>query len=667
VPTNSAADFVDALREYRILEPAQLEKVSRAMKGKSVEPRAVAKELLKQGWVTPYQVNQLLQGRGAELVLGDYLLLERLGEGGMGQVFKARHRLMDRTVAIKVIRKELLAHPGAVERFQREIRLIAQLDHPHLVRAHDAARVGDTLYLVTEYLEGTDLHRLVQKSGPLPVGYACAYIRQAALGLQNATEHRLVHRDVKPSNLQLSADGRVVKVLDMGLARLQEGDGPEGAGGLTQAHSVMGTPDYIAPEQIEDARCVDSRADIYSLGCTMYFLLAGRPPFPDGRWEEKLVHHRKDEPQAIEQIRPDVPPELGAVLRKMMAKRPEDRYSTPAGVADALAPFSQMPGPLPAPVAAVPASLINQPSDGKEPGWTLTTGSVVAPSSAPGTPLPPRPMSSEPTVLVNTQQPASQASGPPTSVLPGQAISGNRNLMWLALAGGGALLAALVLLVVVLMLKGAKPDDTPKGAKTDGTEPAVVHNDTGQVPPTPSKRVLFDEDFSNKMVPEGWQTKDFTHIHDDEGGDALYVNKSIGAVGWMTVPISPLSGNFSIEGTYILRGPDGLGSNIELTISLRRERNVPLPVVFDRQGHVHIGKDSTPPPLGYKPQTLTHFLLKREGKKLSVSLNMDQVVDHKNLDEIAEYDTLRLGLSAEPGFGNRLVRLYGLKVATLPP
>src|ERR1043165_4759887 len=326
----SAADLIDALREYRLLDQAQLGKLERGLKGCSLDPRALAKELLKQGWVTAFQASLLLEGRGAELVLGEYLLLDRLGEGGMGQVFKARHRLMDRTVALKVIRKEMLAQSDAVERFHREIRMAAQLDHPHLVRALDAARVGDCHFLVMEYAEGADLYQLVQKSGPLPVGQACTYIQQAALGLQHAFERGMVHRDIKPSNLQVPGQGTTLKILDMGLARPQAQDGKvPGKAELTQMSVMMGTPDYIAPEQIIDARRVDIRADVYSLGCTLYFMLVGRPPFPVESWQEKLVAHHTVEPQPIEQLRPEVSAGLAAVLRKMMAKRPADRYATP--------------------------------------------------------------------------------------------------------------------------------------------------------------------------------------------------------------------------------------------------------------------------------------------------------------------------------------------------
>jgi serine/threonine-protein kinase len=455
MPITSTTSFMDALREYHILEPEQLEKLNRAVQGRSPEPRALAQELLKRGWMTPYQANQVLQGRGAELVLGPYVLLERLGEGGMGEVFKARHQLMNRIVAIKVIRKERLNNPDAVQRFHREIRMAASLDHPHLVRSHDAAQVGDTHFLVMEYAEGVDLHRVVQKSGPLPVGQACMFLRQAALGLQHAHERGLVHRDIKPSNLQVTDRGATVKVLDMGLARSRAPEESDrGRPELTQACTVMGTPDYIAPEQIADPRKVDIRADIYSLGCTFYYMLAGRPPFPDGAWEEKLVCHRKVEPTPIEQIRPDVPAGVGAVLRKMMAKRPEDRFAAPAAVADALTPFCGMSG-----AAAVPVMPAGQPGMAP-PSWNAAPGSTIDPAPSPTLQTPPGSLPLGPTMLIPSQHPAPSTSGP--SAFP------SRNLILLGLAGGGVILGGLMLtLIIVLWPKGGASEKKSDNQQAD--------------------------------------------------------------------------------------------------------------------------------------------------------------------------------------------------------
>src|SRR5208283_5376113 len=197
----SVAGFVDTLQKNRLLQPAQLDELIRSLQGQCADARALARELIRRGWLTPYQINQLFQGRGPDLLLGSYIILERLGEGGMGLVFKARHQKMGRTVALKLIRKDRLVNPDAIRRFEREIRAMSQLSHPNIVTAHDADQVGENHFLVMEYVEGVDLAKLVQQCGPLPIDQAVAYIRQAALGLQHAHERGLVHRDIKPSNL----------------------------------------------------------------------------------------------------------------------------------------------------------------------------------------------------------------------------------------------------------------------------------------------------------------------------------------------------------------------------------------------------------------------------------------------------------------------------------
>jgi serine/threonine protein kinase/WD40 repeat protein len=329
--------LVDALRQYRLLEAAQVEEVN-SLQARFADSKMLAKELIQRGWLTPYQANQVLQGKGHELLLGSYLLLERLGEGGMGQVFKAKNWKLGRVVALKLIRKERLNNPDAIRRFEREVRSAAALSHPNIVLAHDADEIGGTHLLVMEYVEGTDLAKLVKKNGPLAVVDACEYIRQAALGLQHACERGMVHRDIKPANLLLTAVGRTVKILDMGLARLDEPAGDDDRSStMTQEGMVMGTPDYIAPEQALQSHTVDIRGDIYSLGCTFYFLLTGRVPFAGGSLTEKLLKHQMSEPRALEEVRPDAPPGVAQVVRRMMAKKPADRYQTPAELATALA------------------------------------------------------------------------------------------------------------------------------------------------------------------------------------------------------------------------------------------------------------------------------------------------------------------------------------------
>jgi serine/threonine-protein kinase len=336
MPIASVASLIEALRQRQLLGPAQLEEVANHLQLLFPEPRALARELVQRGWLTPYQVNQLFLGRDQGLVLGNYVLLERLGEGGMGAVFKARHVKLGRVVALKLIRKERLDNPDFVRRFHREVQAAAQLTHPNIVLAYDADQAGDAHFLAMELVEGTDLGKVVKQHGPLPVAAACDYVRQAALGLQHAFEKGLVHRDIKPANLLLTVNG-VVKVLDLGLARLASVESfLEPSTTLTQEGAVMGTPDFIAPEQARDSHSADIRADIYSLGCTLYFLLTGKVPFPGGSLTEKLLKHQLDAPRPLRGLRAEVPPAVAAVVDKLMAKRPEDRYQSPAEVAAAL-------------------------------------------------------------------------------------------------------------------------------------------------------------------------------------------------------------------------------------------------------------------------------------------------------------------------------------------
>ncbi len=335
----SSADLVELLRRHELLTPDQLKEAADDLAPRFAEARALAGELLRRDWLTAFQINQLFQGKGDGLVLGAYVLLERLGEGGMGAVFKARDRRLDRVVALKIIRKDRLGSPEAQRRFRREIRAAAQLAHANIVCAYDSDQIGDVHFFAMEYVEGTDLHKLVEKDGPLPVDLACEYVRQAALGLQHAHERGMVHRDIKPSNLLLThADGKaVVKLLDLGLARLKRPDeGTEHSGTMTLEGSAMGTPDFMAPEQARDSHGVDIRADLYSLGCTLYFLIGGDVPFPEGSVTDKLFKHTLEEPRPLEEMRPGTPPAVIAVVRRLMAKRPDDRYQTPAEAAAVL-------------------------------------------------------------------------------------------------------------------------------------------------------------------------------------------------------------------------------------------------------------------------------------------------------------------------------------------
>jgi hypothetical protein len=257
----------------------------------------------------------------------------------MGVVYLAHNRLMGRDEVLKVIGRHIMERPGVLDRFLREIRAVARLRHPNIVSAYHATRVGESLVFAMEYVEGLDLSKMVKAKGPLPVAHACHFAYQAALGLQHAHEEGLVHRDIKPANLMLSRKGDkpVVKVLDFGLAKVAREEKVDG--GLTSEGQALGTPDYIAPEQILNAPDVDIRADIYSLGGTLYYLLTGRPPFRANSLYDVYQAHISRDADPLNLVRPEVPAELAALVAKMMAKDPARRFQTPGEVAQALTPF----------------------------------------------------------------------------------------------------------------------------------------------------------------------------------------------------------------------------------------------------------------------------------------------------------------------------------------
>jgi serine/threonine protein kinase len=365
----STEELLAFLLEHEFLTPSQVQEL-RQTGGLFADVRALARELVGRDWLTPYQANQLLQGQGSQLLLGPYRLVDRLGVGGMGLVFKAHHRRMDRTVAIKIIPTDRVSDPVAVARFEREVRAVAKLSHPNIVTAFEVNQAGETHFLAMEYVDGIDLARLVQQSGPLEIPNACDCVRQAAVGLQHAHEKGLVHRDIKPGNLMVARphpdDPPIVKILDFGLARFERespqgewpplariqdvdpvrlgGDSSQG-GRLTQLGSIIGTVDYIAPEQVVNPRTADIRADIYSLGCSLFYLLTGAPPFPCEDPYETVSARMQEDAPAIRKVRPEVPPSLERVVAKMMALDPKDRYQTPGEVAQALEPHTAPGGP----------------------------------------------------------------------------------------------------------------------------------------------------------------------------------------------------------------------------------------------------------------------------------------------------------------------------------
>jgi serine/threonine-protein kinase len=337
-----------------------------------------------------------------------YKIVGKVGQGGMGHVFKARQDRLNRMVALKIIRKESMSQdPAAIRRFQREARAAAQLSHPNIIVIYDFNQFDDTYFLAMEYVEGIDMHNLVQDFGPLRPDIAALFTRQVALGLQHAHTQGMVHRDIKPSNLMVTlppSEARrssqenqllfrpdedhllqgVVKILDMGTALVTQAI-DTGSEQWTKQGALMGTPDYLAPEQAIDSHSVDIRADLYSVGCTMYYLLTGKPPFGEFPLMRKLMLHQSEEAKPIRELQPEVPPDLEAIARRLMAKRKEDRFQTPAELVEALQQVLKQPMASVQPQAPPTGNRILDPRT-PTPDWTPPP--VKDKSRPPSTPLP---------------------------------------------------------------------------------------------------------------------------------------------------------------------------------------------------------------------------------------------------------------------------------------
>jgi eukaryotic-like serine/threonine-protein kinase len=332
-PTTTAA-LLDLIRDSRVLPDATAAVTLADAQNLPPDPIHAATALVRRGVLTQFQARMLLSGKFRGFRLGDYLIQDQIGQGGMGAVYLAHHQTLGRKVAIKVLPAASAVDKVALERFLREARTAAALDHPNVVKLYDVCKQGEVRYLVLEFVEGQTLDKLMQSGGIAP-GRAVGYIAQAAAGLQHAYEKGFIHRDIKPANLILTPDD-TVKILDMGLAR-----SVSGADGLTETldqGAVVGTADYVSPEQAMNLPGVDIRADIYSLGVTFFALVTGKPPF-SGSTASKLVQHQLKDAPSITQLDKTFPPKLARVVSRMMAKRAEDRYPTPADVIVALHPW----------------------------------------------------------------------------------------------------------------------------------------------------------------------------------------------------------------------------------------------------------------------------------------------------------------------------------------
>ena len=320
-------EFIDELGASYLLDEDQ----SAACLGRfgmdteSGDAEAFAARLVEHNEITQFQASAALQKRSGALVIGDYHVLDVIGSGGMGQVYKARHRIMKRLVAIKIMHTARATNPKLVRRFYREVEAVSRLSHPNIVTAYDAGETPGGLYLAMEYVDGVDLSVILRTAGSLGINQGLNIILQAARGLAYAHKHKVIHRDIKPGNLLLGRDG-TVKILDMGLARFTEDEAAEVS--LTMVGPLMGTVEYMAPEHAANARDADHRSDIYSLGCTMYRLFTGHFPYGGDTAVEKVIAQREQPIPLLSDAIDDVPDGLQGIFTRMVAKRPEDRYQS---------------------------------------------------------------------------------------------------------------------------------------------------------------------------------------------------------------------------------------------------------------------------------------------------------------------------------------------------
>ncbi|MFM7150101.1 MAG: serine/threonine-protein kinase, partial [Gemmataceae bacterium] len=335
-PVN-AQDFLEIARRSNQIDAALLEKYSGGPESgrDSSSPQLLASSMVRDGVLTLFQAEQFLLGKYKGFELGGYQILDRLGQGGTGVVYLARHEIMDRLAAIKVLPSSLADNSRYRALFQHEARAAATLHHPNVIQIHDFRKEGPLAYLIMEYIDGPNLQQILDQHGPLSIPQACEYARQAALGLHHAHEGGLIHRDVKPANLLVNPDGQV-KVLDLGLALFRSGNNLAGFN-PENSQMILGTADYLAPEQALNQNQVDARTDVYSLGATLHAMLCGKPPFHQGTIAQKLMWHQTKEPPAVHDIRKDVPAMLSALVRSMLEKSPQKRPTSAQEVALVLA------------------------------------------------------------------------------------------------------------------------------------------------------------------------------------------------------------------------------------------------------------------------------------------------------------------------------------------
>ena len=335
----STEQFIELVRTSRLVEAGRMER-SEATLRKATTAKEAAIALVNHGWLTRYQAERLLSGRARGFFIDNYAVQDLLGFGGMGRIYIAKDTETGETVALKVLTERHEVDSGMLTRLQMEAEAGMRLDHPNVIRTLKTGDTGAVFYMVMEFVQGISLYEVLATGGPLPWSQASDVIAQVAQGLHHAHQHALVHRDVKPANILVTEDGRA-KILDFGLALLTDEEDAEFSLQMIFGHDCLGTADYIAPEQSRNSSVVDARADVYGLGCTLYFALSGKPPFPVEGVRAKLEAQRNETPKSIRELVPDTPPALAGVLGKMMAKDPADRFQTADEAAVALQRFAK--------------------------------------------------------------------------------------------------------------------------------------------------------------------------------------------------------------------------------------------------------------------------------------------------------------------------------------
>ncbi len=533
----SVEAFVAALRSTPLL-PDEQTNLAISFASSFQDVQEYAKHLVRQKIISLYQAKKILANRTHELVIGSYVVVDKLGEGGMGKVYKAIQTRMKRLVALKVVKASLLKNEIALKRFQREMKAASSLTHPNIVRVFDADQIGDRYFLAMEYIEGPDLSKLVKESGPLDIGTACSLVRQAALGLQHAHDMGIVHRDIKPSNILVSvgASGTVgpdsqAKILDMGLARAmaQEEDGVT-VTELTRAGTVVGTPDYMSPEQAKNSSLVDGRSDLYSLGCTLFYLVTGEVVFPHGNALEKLMSHQMDAPRSSQLIRFDVPTEVDQIIQTLLSKKPSERFQSGAALAQALSPFCRGENTT-IPSTVLLAEAVEGDSSGtvttappRDPFDFRSTEAVKAqvPSS---TPIVETPRTTGKTkVRPSTFREGIKTSTPPPitntqTKAPASPQNANRRpkktWLFILLALLATLSVLIVGLILILSLLG-NHEQKEKAPKSAAAEPELEKPSVSQQPP--KKAPLKKE----RLLPE--TIEPFTKYCPDQATGILHLN-----------------------------------------------------------------------------------------------------------------------------------------------